>query len=93
MRAIQVHGYGETADAAALTDVDAPQPPAGRAVGSRIAKLDGAAKVTGSELFGADRYPAGVLHVEGSDGWLRSGEEVGETLPAAPVLMVALRWL
>ncbi len=45
-------------------DIDAPQPPAGAAVGSRIAKLDGTGKVTGSELYGADRCPAGSL-------WLR----------------------
>ncbi len=45
-------------------DIDAPQPSAGAAVGSRIAKLDGAEKVSGTERYGADRYPAGSL-------WLR----------------------
>jgi CO/xanthine dehydrogenase Mo-binding subunit/aerobic-type carbon monoxide dehydrogenase small subunit (CoxS/CutS family) len=50
--------------AVARGDVESPQPPAGAAVGARIAKLDGVAKVTGSELYGADRYPAGAL-------WLR----------------------
>jgi CO/xanthine dehydrogenase Mo-binding subunit/aerobic-type carbon monoxide dehydrogenase small subunit (CoxS/CutS family) len=46
-------------------DIDAPQPPAGAAVGRRIAKLDGRAKVTGSECYGDDSYPAGSL-------WLRA---------------------
>jgi len=50
--------------AVAREDIDAPQPRAGAAVGSRIAKLDGVGKVTGSDLYGADEYPAGAL-------WLR----------------------
>ena len=50
--------------AVARGDLEAPQPPAGAAVGSRIAKLDGVEKVDGSERFGADQYPAGSL-------WLR----------------------
>jgi CO/xanthine dehydrogenase Mo-binding subunit/aerobic-type carbon monoxide dehydrogenase small subunit (CoxS/CutS family) len=61
-------GYTKIVDAilaVAKGDVEAPQPPAGAAVGSRVAKLDGPAKVTGSERFGADRYPAGSL-------WLRA---------------------
>ena len=40
------------------------QPPAGQAVGARLAKLDGAAKVTGRECFGADAAPPAAL-------WLR----------------------
>jgi aldehyde oxidoreductase len=35
----------------------APLPRAGTAVGARLAKVDGAAKLTGSELFGADALP------------------------------------
>jgi aldehyde oxidoreductase len=50
--------------AVARGDSDAPQPGAGAAVGSRIAKLDGVEKVAGSEHYGADEYPAGAL-------WLR----------------------
>jgi len=50
--------------AVARGELDAPQPPAGAAVGSRIAKLDGLAKVTGSERYGADAAPVGAL-------WLR----------------------
>ena len=38
--------------------VDAPAPPAGAAVGARVARLDGRAKVTGAERFGADLLPA-----------------------------------
>src|SRR5262245_47489637 len=54
----------EAVIAVARNDIDSPHPPAGAAVGSRIAKLDGAQKVTGHELFGADAYPADSL-------WLR----------------------
>ncbi len=50
--------------AVAHGDLEAPQPPVGAAVGSRIAKLDGVGKIDGSERFGADQYPAGSL-------WLR----------------------
>jgi aldehyde oxidoreductase len=45
---------------AAATDL----PAAGAAVGARLAKLDGVAKLTGAERFGADAYPADCL-------WLR----------------------
>jgi CO/xanthine dehydrogenase Mo-binding subunit/aerobic-type carbon monoxide dehydrogenase small subunit (CoxS/CutS family) len=47
-------GGGQPADA-----------PAGGAVGFRAPKTDGVAKVTGAEIFGADRAPAGAL-------WLRT---------------------
>jgi aldehyde oxidoreductase len=60
-------GYRKIVDAVlavARNDIDAPQPPAGAAVGSRIAKLDGPQKVAGTELYAADRYPADSL-------WLR----------------------
>ncbi|MDD9991994.1 MAG: molybdopterin-dependent oxidoreductase [Rhodospirillales bacterium] len=39
-------------------------PPAGAAVGSRLAKLDGVPKLTGAERYGADAVPADAL-------WLR----------------------
>jgi CO/xanthine dehydrogenase Mo-binding subunit/aerobic-type carbon monoxide dehydrogenase small subunit (CoxS/CutS family) len=38
-------------------------PAAGAAVGSRLVRLDGKKKVEGSEIFGADEVPAGVLGV------------------------------
>ncbi len=60
-------GYRKIVDAVLAVaggDIEAPQPAAGAAVGSRIAKLDGAEKVAGTELYGADRYPADSL-------WLR----------------------
>jgi aldehyde oxidoreductase len=60
-------GYRKIVDAilaVASGNIEAPQPPAGAAVGSRIAKLDGVGKVTGSEAYAADRYPSGAL-------WLR----------------------
>ncbi len=44
---------------------DLPQPEAGQAVGARLARLDGKAKITGAEKFGADQYPSDCL-------WLRT---------------------
>ena len=41
-----------------------PSVPAGAAVGARVAKVDGVAKVTGAEVFGADAIPDDAL-------WLR----------------------
>src|SRR5882724_4625090 len=38
-------------------------PPAGAAVGARLVRLDGKAKVEGSEIFGADETPAAALGV------------------------------
>jgi CO/xanthine dehydrogenase Mo-binding subunit/aerobic-type carbon monoxide dehydrogenase small subunit (CoxS/CutS family) len=38
-------------------------PPAGNAVGQRLARLDGQGKVDGKEVFGADEIPAGALLV------------------------------
>ncbi len=42
---------------------EVPQPAPGRAVGERVARLDGTAKVTGTESFGADGFPADCLAV------------------------------
>jgi aldehyde oxidoreductase len=44
---------------------ETPQPEAGQAVGARLARLDGVAKLTGAEKFGADHYPDNCL-------WLRT---------------------
>jgi aldehyde oxidoreductase len=52
--AIQDAGSGKAAEAT---------PQAGRAVGSRLVRLDGQNKVNGSEIFGADEIPAGALAV------------------------------
>src|SRR4051795_4724467 len=54
----------EAVFAAADGNVEVEAPPAGQAVGSRAPRLDAVAKVTGAEIYGADRYPAGAL-------WLR----------------------
>ncbi|SMP10153.1 molybdopterin-dependent oxidoreductase [Shimia sagamensis] len=40
-----------------------PEPDAGKAVGARVERLDGAAKVMGTEAFGADIVPDGALWV------------------------------
>ncbi|HEY7759241.1 MAG TPA: molybdopterin cofactor-binding domain-containing protein [Burkholderiales bacterium] len=60
-------GYRKIVEAvlsSAGADIDSPQPAAGAAVGSRVAKPDGPQKVTGAETYGADRVPKGAL-------WLR----------------------
>ena len=46
-------------------DFKLPQPGAGTAVGTRLARLDGESKVTGAEKFGADQFPPECL-------WLRT---------------------
>ena len=51
--------------AVAQGDLAILEPPAGKAVGSRAPKIDGIAKLTGAELYGADKAPAGSL-------WLRA---------------------
>jgi len=60
-------GYRKIVDAvlaAACGEVALADPAVGAAVGARAPKTDGAPKVTGSERYGADRWPAGAL-------WLR----------------------
>lgn len=51
--------------AVARGEFSLPQPPAGQAVGARLPRLDGVAKITGAEKFGADQYPPDCL-------WLRT---------------------
>jgi CO/xanthine dehydrogenase Mo-binding subunit/aerobic-type carbon monoxide dehydrogenase small subunit (CoxS/CutS family) len=60
-------GYRKIVEAVLLAaggPIAPAQPPAGAAVGSRIAKLDGVARVDGSACYGADVAPPGAL-------WLR----------------------
>ncbi|MEO9611976.1 MAG: molybdopterin cofactor-binding domain-containing protein [Nitratireductor sp.] len=45
------------------TGRDSPPPETGRAVGAAVMRLDGVAKVTGADRFGADERPAGALSV------------------------------
>lgn len=56
-------GYGKIVDA--VMDVVAPpdEPAAGNAVGSRIIRVDGEAKVTGRDAFGADAIPKDALWI------------------------------
>ncbi|MGB7601336.1 MAG: molybdopterin cofactor-binding domain-containing protein [Candidatus Sulfotelmatobacter sp.] len=59
-------GYRKIIAAILDSGKDAPQaqlPVAGSAVGNRLARLDGRAKVAGTEIFGADEIPDGVLAV------------------------------
>jgi len=54
----------EAVFAAADGNLEADAPSVGQAVGSRAPRLDARAKVTGAEIYGADRCPPGAL-------WLR----------------------
>ncbi len=56
-------GYRKIVDAVLSVGKTAPPvaPAAGAAVGARLAKTDGIAKVTGAERFGADAWPADSL--------------------------------
>ncbi|TAJ24972.1 MAG: aldehyde oxidase, partial [Reyranella sp.] len=56
-------GYGKIVDA--VMDVVAPpvEPAAGNAIGSRIVRVDGEAKVTGRDAFGADAIPKDALWI------------------------------
>jgi CO/xanthine dehydrogenase Mo-binding subunit/aerobic-type carbon monoxide dehydrogenase small subunit (CoxS/CutS family) len=58
-------GYGKIVDAvmAAADPVELVAAPAGAAVGMRLPRVDGVAKVTGIDRFGADAVPAGALWV------------------------------
>ncbi len=58
-------GYRSIIDAVTSIDgVEAPSlPPPGRAVGARVARVDGIDQVTGASAFGADRAPTDVLHL------------------------------
>ena len=61
-------GYRKIVEAVLAVAQDAaplPEPAAGHAVGSRLARLDGHAKLTGVEKFGADMAPSDCL-------WLRT---------------------
>ena len=58
-------GYRKIVSAVLDAAGDAPQPlstpPAGAAVGARLAKLDGVPKLTGAERYGADAVPQDAL--------------------------------
>ncbi|HEV2551843.1 MAG TPA: molybdopterin cofactor-binding domain-containing protein [Stellaceae bacterium] len=59
-------GYRKIIDAVLdLSGTHSLEPPSGAAVGTRLAKVDGFVKLTGSECFGADTAPADAL-------WLRA---------------------
>jgi aldehyde oxidoreductase len=61
-------GYRKIVEAVLATaggDIRMPLVPRRQAVGSRAVKADGVAKLTGREVFGADRYPVDAL-------WLRA---------------------
>jgi CO/xanthine dehydrogenase Mo-binding subunit/aerobic-type carbon monoxide dehydrogenase small subunit (CoxS/CutS family) len=60
-------GYRKIVEAVLSLGLEAPDaaPEAGTAVGARVLKVDGVAKVSGTEIYGADAAPADAL-------WLRA---------------------
>jgi CO/xanthine dehydrogenase Mo-binding subunit len=58
-------GYSKIVDAvmAVTSPIAAPDPVAGEAVGARLSRVDGIAKVTGRDAFGADAIPADALWI------------------------------
>ncbi|CAN5682553.1 molybdopterin-dependent oxidoreductase [soil metagenome] len=57
-------GYSKIVDAVLDATASPPAAPqAGAAVGARLPRVDGAAKLSGSELFGADAVPADALWI------------------------------
>ena len=58
-------GYSKIVDAvmAVTSPTAAPDPVAGEAVGARLSRVDGIAKVTGKDAFGADAIPADALWI------------------------------
>ena len=47
----------------AIAEPEDPPPPVGKAVGRRVPRVDGLAKVDGTDVFGADEAPDGVLTI------------------------------
>ena len=82
------------ADAAEGVVHHAPPPRAGHAVGARIARLDGAAKVAGTEAFGADAIPPDALWVRAiRSPYHRAGFHIGDVdtfIAAHPGIMRVL---
>ncbi len=58
-------GYRKIVDAVLSVgqSVDAPAPAVGSAIGARVERLDGIAKINGSDLFGADVIPSDALRL------------------------------
>ncbi len=58
-------GYSKIVDAvmAVTSPTTAPDPVAGEAVGARLSRVDGIAKVTGRDAFGADAIPVDALWI------------------------------
>ena len=56
-------GYGKIVDAVVDVVARPDEPAAGNAVGSRIIRVDGEAKVTGRDAFGADAIPKDALWI------------------------------
>ena len=58
-------GYGKIVEAVLAVGTSTPvmPPPAGMAVGTRMTRVDGVAKVTGQDVFGADAIPADALWI------------------------------
>ena len=94
-------GYAKIIDAVCdTTPAAAPPPPAsGAAVGARVERLDGLAKVLGREVFGADHWPEASLLVRAirsphpkarfslgdTDGWAARTPGIAHVFAAADI--------
>ena len=80
-------GYKKIIDAVmdvAPRPLGATPPAAGKAVGTRLERLDGVAKVAGSEIFGADRVPDDALLVRAVRAPFHAGRfALGDVAPWA----------
>ena len=65
--------------ASTLEAVQDPSPPVGKAVGHRVQRVDGVAKVRGTDVFGADRSPGEALVIRiVRSPWHRAGFRFGD---------------
>ncbi len=86
-------GYGKIVDA--VMDVVAPasglDPAAGEAVGARLVRVDGPAKITGCDLFGADAIPRDALWIRVvRSPYARARFELGDLAPLRQRLAAVL---
>jgi CO/xanthine dehydrogenase Mo-binding subunit/aerobic-type carbon monoxide dehydrogenase small subunit (CoxS/CutS family) len=90
-------GYGKIVDAVLAVanppsiPATIPPPPAGAAVGARLLRVDGVAKVTGRDAFGADAIPADALWIRVvRSPHARARFEVGDLAPLRARLAAVL---
>ena len=90
VEAVLAVANAEGAAAGEATAESAPADP----VGARLPRLDGRAKVSGSEQFGADRYPEGALWMRAiRSPHARARFELGDLAEFGPATRAWRQWL